>query len=64
MSLPHRNKNQTTEQFVKNTLLYPDQGPGVDSLLSTVLGQIVMPTGMAQEYGSKCYMCYSYRTDR
>ena len=47
MSLPHRNKNQTTEQFVKNTLLYPDQGPGVDSLLSTVLGQIVMPTGMA-----------------
>jgi superfamily II DNA or RNA helicase len=50
--LPDINKvyplNQTVDTFVKNTLLYPDQVPGVVSALPTNLSQIVMPTGMGK----------------
>lgn len=46
--LPIRDKSQTVEQFVKNTLLYPDQVPGAENLLSKTLAQITMPTGMGK----------------
>ena len=46
--LPIRKENQTVEQFVKNTLLYPDQVPAGEKLLVEKVAQIVMPTGMGK----------------
>lgn len=46
--LPAIQKDQTVEEFLFNTILYPDQTDAVKSMLLAIKGQVIDPTGMGK----------------